>query len=55
MGVGSLFVPAILHFEEGPPDNLPAATEKAASTAIDQVGEAVLLSARSNPAEVDCT
>jgi DHA3 family macrolide efflux protein-like MFS transporter len=55
MGAGSLFVPAIIHFEEGRPDNLPAGSEKAASTPIDQVGEASMLSARPNPAEVDCT
>ena len=55
MGAGSMFVPAIMHFEEGRPDNLPAGAEKSAVTAIDQVGEAVMLSARSSPAEVDCT
>jgi DHA3 family macrolide efflux protein-like MFS transporter len=49
MGIGGLFVPAIMHFEDG------RSAEKPNSLELKLVGEKMVKAAKPDPVEVDCT
>jgi DHA3 family macrolide efflux protein-like MFS transporter len=55
MGITSLFIPAIMHFEDGRTDGKPVAAEKFELLEIDIVGEQVAQATTPNPIELDYT
>ncbi len=55
MGIASLFIPAIMHFEDGRTATLPIMAEKPVISELELVGERLVKAAKSNPAEVDYT
>ena len=54
MGISSLFIPAIMHFEDGRSAE-PAVAEKSVISDLEQVGEQMVKAAQPNPVEVDYT
>lgn len=55
MAVGSLFVPAIIHFEDGRSADKAITADNPVISGIEHAGERLVKGARSNPAEVDYT
>ena len=55
MGISSLFIPAIMHFEDGRSADKPAIAEKSVISELELAGEQVVKVAKSNPVEVDYT
>jgi DHA3 family macrolide efflux protein-like MFS transporter len=55
MGIASLFIPAIMHFEDGRSSDKPAVAEKSVVSELGLVGEQIVIAAQSNPIEVDCS
>ena len=54
MGIGSFFVPAVMHFEDGRSAE-PAMAEKSGISELEQVGEQMAKAAQPNPVELDYT
>jgi MFS family permease len=55
MGISSLFIPAIMHFEDGRTPVIPATGENSVVSEFEMVGDQVIKTNQPNPAEVDCT
>ena len=55
MGITGLFVPAIMHFEDGRTADRPALVEKTILPEFGHIGAEMVKAAQSNPLEVDCT
>ncbi len=55
MGITGLFIPAIMHFEDGRTADRPALVEKTILPEFGHIGAEMAKAAQSNPLEVDCT
>jgi len=55
MGVTSLFIPAIMHFEDGRSSEKIFVVDKPIVSELELVGEQIVIAAKSNPVEVDYT
>jgi DHA3 family macrolide efflux protein-like MFS transporter len=55
MGISSLFIPAIMHFEDGRTPVTPATAEEPVISELELVGDQMIKTNQPKPAEVDCT
>ena len=55
MGITSLFIPAIMHFEDGRSTEKIIVSDKPIVSELELVGERIVKAAKSNPVEVDYT
>jgi DHA3 family macrolide efflux protein-like MFS transporter len=55
MGISGLFIPAIMHFEDGRTGDKPALAESTILPELGHIGAEMVKAAKSNPMEVDCT
>ena len=55
MGITGLFVPAIMHFEDGRSAEKATVSDSSAISELEQVGERMVKAVQPNPVEVDCT
>ena len=55
MGITSLFIPAIMHFEDGRSASKPVITEQPVLSEIEMVGEQMAQAPTPSPIEMDCT
>jgi DHA3 family macrolide efflux protein-like MFS transporter len=55
MGISSLFIPAIMHFEDGRTPVTPATAEEPVISELELVGDQMIKTNQPKPMEVDCT